>query len=48
MKRYNLKGKYMWCLNWRNGWIRVLDVMIRWNTDWTPGHTYFSVTNMKA
>ena len=20
---------------------------VRWNTDWTVGHTYFSLTNMK-
>jgi hypothetical protein len=47
LTRYNLKGNYAWCLNWRNGWIRIHDVMFRWNTDWTVGHTYFSLTNMK-
>ena len=47
LTRYYLKGNYMWCLNWRNGWIRIYNVMVRWNTDWTVGHTYFSLTNMK-
>ena len=47
MQCYKLKGSVMWCLNFRNGWIRVKDVMVRWNTDWTIGHTYFSVTAMR-
>lgn len=48
LTRYNVKGDYAWVLNWRNGWIRIHDVMIRWNTDWTVEFTYFSITNMKA
>lgn len=47
-KRYNLKGNLMWCLNWQNGWVRIYDTMIRWNTSWTAKYTYFSVSNMKA
>ena len=37
----------MWCLDLSNGWIRMHDVMVRWNTTWTIPYTYFSVTNMK-
>lgn len=29
--RYKLKGKYMWCLNPKNGWIRIGKVIFRWN-----------------
>lgn len=47
MKRFKLKGDIMWCLLPRNGWIRIKDIMIRWNTTWTPTHTYFSIMDMK-
>ena len=47
MSRFKFKGRIMWCLTFRNGWIRIKDTMIRWNTDWTLTHTYFSVTNTK-
>jgi hypothetical protein len=26
----------MWVLNNRNGWIRIWNLIIRWNTNWTP------------
>ena len=45
--RYKLRGNISWCLNLVNGWIRIYDVIVRWNTNWTKGHTYFSVTNAK-
>ena len=46
--RYNLKGNIMWCLNWRNGWVRVYNTMIRWNTTWTTNYRYFSVEQIKV
>ena len=48
MKRHSLRGKVTWSLNWRNGWIRIVQVMIRWNTHWTKPYTYFSISYMKA
>ena len=38
----------MWCLNWRNGWIRIYNHHIRWNTDWTTNYTYFLVEQIKV
>ena len=45
--RYNLRGDIMWCLDWRNGWVRIYNTMIRWNTDWTTNYRYFSVERMR-
>jgi hypothetical protein len=46
--RYNLKNDIMWCLNSHNGWIRIYNTMIRWNTSWTTNYTYFSVEQIKV
>lgn len=45
--RYKLKGDVTWCFNWRNGWVRFWDVIVRWNTNWTPSYTLLSVTYTK-
>ena len=41
--RYKLLGDIKWCLNWRNGWVRIYNTSISWNTDWTIHYTFFSV-----
>jgi len=46
IRRYKLKGDICWCLNFKNGWIRIYNYMIRWNTDWTIPHIIFSLTNV--
>lgn len=47
--RYSLKTNPAWCLNWKNGWIRFNDYMIRWNTTWYPTgeHEIFLISKLK-
>jgi hypothetical protein len=46
--RYNIRGKPIsWVLNKTNGWIRVYDTIVRWNTNWTQPYTVFSITKAK-
>ena len=47
--KYSLKTNPAWCLNWQNGWIKISNVVIRWNTTWYEGqHVYFLITKMKT
>lgn len=44
--RYKLWGSIMWCLNWKNGWVRVGNMMFRWNTDWKSTYMVFGIEHM--
>jgi hypothetical protein len=39
-----------WVLTWRNGWVRMGNVVVRWNTDWMKpyGHCWLGVTNVRS
>lgn len=47
LTRFQLHGKVQWCLLYRNGWIRIKNIIVRWNTSWTTDYRYFTVEKVR-